>query len=241
MIELKNISAGYGRERILDSISLTVPKGKLVSVIGANGSGKSTLLKTIVGIISPICSTVMSRKDIAKRISYLCQGKSVPDMTVEQMVMHGRFPYLKYPRKYTKIDREIADRAIEEMGISALAERTMSSLSGGMRQKAYIAMALTQDTDYILLDEPTTFLDISGQLELMRILRALTDNGKGIAAVMHDLPLAFTCSHSIAVLQNGRISACDTPQNICQSGIVKSVFGVELGYCAEGDYYHYNI
>lgn len=250
MIELKNLSAGYGRERILDSISLTVPKGKLVSIIGANGSGKSTLLKTIVGIISPESgdiliddkpTTDLSRKDIAKRISYLCQGKSVPDMTVEQMVMHGRFPYLKYPRKYSKIDREIADRAIEEMGISALAERTMSSLSGGMRQKAYIAMALTQDTDYILLDEPTTFLDISGQLELMRILRVLTDNGKGIAAVMHDLPLAFSCSDSIAVLQNGRISACDTPQNICQSGIVKSVFGVELGYCAEGDYYHYNI
>ena len=250
MIELKNLSAGYGRERILDSISLTVPKGKLVSIIGANGSGKSTLLKTIVGIISPESgdiliddkpTTDLSRKDIAKRISYLCQGKSVPDMTVEQMVMHGRFPYLKYPRKYSKIDREIADRAIEEMGISALAERTMSSLSGGMRQKAYIAMALTQDTDYILLDEPTTVLDISGQLELMRILRALTDNVKGIAAVMHDMPLAFSCSDSIAVLQNGRISACDTPQNICQSGIVKSVFGVELGYCAEGDYYHYNI
>lgn len=248
MIELKSISAGYGGDNVISNISLKLSKGRLISVIGANGSGKSTLLKTAVGIIAPSSGEItldnnsaadLSRQDIAKRISYLAQGRSVPDMTVEQMVLHGRFPHLKYPRRYGKKDREIAAGALEQMGISDLSDRPLPSLSGGMRQKAYIAMALTQDTDYILLDEPTAYLDISAQLELMKILRSLADNGKCVVTVMHDLPLAFSCSDSIAVLKNGGILMYDTPENVCADGLVKSVFGVELQYCSSGNYYNY--
>ncbi|MDY3928520.1 MAG: ABC transporter ATP-binding protein [Clostridia bacterium] len=248
MINIENLSAGYDKKQILYNISLSLPKGKLISVIGPNGSGKSTLLKSTVGIIKPFCGDIfidnqktdnMSRKEIARKTAYLAQGKGTPDMTVLQMVLHGRFPHLSYPRRYSDNDRKIAFSALKQTGISELAERHMSSLSGGMRQNAYIAMALAQDADYILLDEPTSFLDISHQLELMKTLRGLADRGKGIVSVLHDLPLAFTFSDSIIIIKEGRIILCDTPKAICASGIVKDIFGVELYYSADENNYFY--
>ena len=249
MIELKNVCFCYGKSKCLNNVSLELPKGKLVCVVGPNGSGKSTLLKTTVGIL-PLLSgqilvdntdiSTLSRKDYAKRISYLAQGNGVPDMTVMQLVLHGRFPHLSYPRKYGNKDKAIAKNALEQMGISELCDRPLTSLSGGMRQKTYIAMALTQDTDYVLLDEPTTYLDISGQLELMKTLRSLADNGKGVVTVMHDLPLAFGCSDIIAVLKDGEIFDFDRPKNVCEKGVIKEVFGVELKYCKSGNYYYFD-
>lgn len=248
MIEMKNIFSGYGKETIINDISLKIPQGKLISVIGPNGSGKSTLLKTMAGIVTATSGEIiinnkaivdLSRQDIAKEIAYLAQGKSVPDMTVEQMVLHGRFPHLKYPRRYTENDHEIAINSLKQMGIDQFAGKPLATLSGGMRQNAYIAMALAQNTNYILLDEPTTYLDISNQIELMKTLRSLADSGRGIVTVMHDLPLTFRFSDNIIVLKNGRISMCDTPENICKSGIIEDVFGVTLQYCATENYYHY--
>ena len=145
MIELKNITAGYDGKTVLSGVSLSIPKGKLISVIGTNGSGKSTLLKTVVGIITAQAGEIvidgrssaeLSRQDTAKKIAYLAQGKSVSDMTVEQMVLHGRFPHLSYPRRYGEKDREIAFEALKQMGLDELAGRPLSSLSGGIRQKA---------------------------------------------------------------------------------------------------------
>ena len=178
----------------------------------------------------------MSRNEIAKKIAYLSQGKNTPDMTVMQMVLHGRFPYLSYPRKYTSRDREIAYSAMEQVGIADFAEKPLFMLSGGMRQNAYIAMALAQDTDYILLDEPTTYLDIAHQLELMRLLKQLSDNGKGIVTVMHDLPLAFDFSDKLTVMSNGKIIAYGTPSEICESHIVEDIFGVKIKQVQKGKY-----
>lgn len=246
MIELKKVTAGYPSKTVLSEISLSVPKGTLISVIGKNGSGKSTLLKTVIGIINAKSGEMLvdgeselSRQSMAKKVSYLAQGKSVSDMTVEQLVLHGRFPHLSYPRRYSKKDREISSAALRQMGIADIAGTPLSALSGGMRQKAYIAMALAQDTDYILLDEPTTYLDISNQVELMKILRSLADRGKGIVAVMHDLPLAFGFSDRIAVIKDAKIAAFDTPQKICDSGIVQEVFGIDLQYSPAEKSYHY--
>lgn len=248
MLELKNIRAGYGKRQILNGVSLTVPKGKLVTVIGPNGSGKSTLFKSAAGIIPTLSGEVLidgakaadlSRSGTAKKIAYLAQGKSVPDMTVFQLVLHGRFPHLSYPRRYTQKDKRLAIEALNKTGLAERAESPLSSLSGGMRQNAYIAMALAQDTDYILLDEPTTYLDISHQLSLMKNLRELAKEGKGVAAVLHDLPLAFTFSDIIAVLSGGEITACGEPLKICKSGIISEVFGTELNYSeAERCYYY---
>ena len=246
MIELKKVTAGYPSKTVLSEISLSVPKGTLISVIGKIGSGKSTLLKTVIGIINAKSGEMLvdgeselSRQSMAKKVSYLAQGKSVSDMTVEQLVLHGRFPHLSYPRRYSKKDREISNAALRQMGIADIAGTPLSALSGGMRQKAYIAMALAQDTDYILLDEPTTYLDISNQVELMKILRSLADRGKGIVAVMHDLPLAFGFSDRIAVIKDAKIAAFDTPQKICDSGIVQEVFGIDLQYSPAEKSYHY--
>lgn len=214
---------------MLNDVSAFFEKGKLTSIIGVNGCGKSTLLKAILGIL-PLSGgeitvdgenlLTMSRNEIAKKIAYLSQGKNTPDMTVMQMVLHGRFPYLSYPRRYTGRDREIAYSAMGQVGILDFAEKPLFMLSGGMRQNAYIAMALAQDTDYILLDEPTTYLDIAHQLELMRLLKQLSENGKGIVTVMHDLPLAFDFSDTLTVMSNGGIIAFGTPSELCNLPII---------------------
>ena len=181
----------------------------------------------------------LSRKAIAQKAAYLSQEKSTPDMTVEQMVLHGRFPYLGYPRHYTHQDREIVRSAMAQMGISSFAGKPLHALSGGMRQNAYIAMALAQSTDYILLDEPTTFLDIAHQLSLMKTLRKLADSGKGILTVMHDLPMAFTFSDRILLLQDGQVVCCDKPGAICKQKILEEIFGVTIVPAEDGQSYHY--
>lgn len=248
MIEVKNLFFKYEKNYILQNFSACFKKGQLTSVIGTNGSGKSTLLKTIVGILpidfgeifvdgTPLSS--LKCQDIAKKISYLAQGKNTPDMTAFQMVLHGRFPHLSYPRRYSRKDRDIAMNAMSKMGILDYAHKSMASLSGGMRQNVYIAMALAQDTDYILLDEPTTYLDIFHQLQLMKTLRSLTDEGKGIITVMHDLPMAFNFSDNIAVVSGGKAVVCSTPENVYKEGIINDIFGIELNYSSSEKNYYY--
>ena len=181
----------------------------------------------------------MNRNDISRRIAYLSQGKSTPDMTVEQLVLHGRFPHLSYPRRYSKHDYEIAIDAMKQMGIAQYAKKSLHTLSGGMRQNTYIAMALAQETDYVLLDEPTTYLDIAHQLELMKILRSFADNGKGIVAVMHDLPMAFTFSDKIILINDGRIVVDDLPEKINEHNVIDKVFRIALDRSKDGRSYSY--
>ena len=248
MLEVKNISAGYADNAVFDGVSVSFEKGKLTSIVGVNGCGKSTLLKAMLGILPLFGGKifvdgndlgVMKRNEIAGKIAYLSQGKNTPDMTVGQMVLHGRFPYLSYPRRYRDEDREMAKRAMREVGILHLAHQPLHTLSGGMRQNAYIAMALAQDTDYILLDEPTTYLDIAHQLDLMSLLRGLADMGKGVVTVMHDLPLAFRFSDEIALIADKSAIIKDTPDRMSVSPILKKTFGVDLARVkGEAPYYY---
>lgn len=247
MLEVKNISVGYGRNTVLDGVTVSFEKGKLTSIIGVNGCGKSTLLKAILGILPLSGGTVvidgndlqsMSRNETAKKVAYLAQSKNTPDMTVEQMVLHGRFPYLSYPRRYREADREMAKKAMDAVGISHLANKPLYELSGGMRQTAYIAMALAQDTDYILLDEPTTYLDIAHRLDLMRLLRGLANSGKGIVTVMHDLLLAFDFSDMLTAINNGRIAIQATPNEVGGSHMIEDIFDVKLMQTQENGYFY---
>lgn len=247
MLEWNDICAGYGSHRVLDGLNAAFGRGKLTAVIGVNGCGKSTLLKSAIGILPVSRGSIrldgapladMRRVDIARRIAYLAQGKATPDMTVMQMVLHGRFPYLGYPRRYSRRDREIAAQAMAQTGVDALAEQPLGTLSGGMRQNAYIAMALAQDTDYILLDEPTTYLDIAHQLQLMRLLRRLADGGKGILAVMHDLPMSFEFADDIAVMHRGQIVLHAAPSEVSRSPLIREIFGVEVARAPQGHYYY---
>ena len=247
MLEINNISTGYGKQTVLDNVTATFEKGMLTSIIGVNGCGKSTLLKSILGILPLQSGKInidgndlqsMSRNEIAKKISYLSQGKNTPYMTVEQMVLHGRFPFLSYPRQYSRQDKEAAKNAMKAVGIDKLAHAPLFTLSGGMRQNAYIAMALAQDTDYILLDEPTTYLDIAHQLEVMKLLKELADNGKGIVTVMHDLSLAFDFSDKLAVMNAGKILSQGTPGEISDFPIIEEIFGVKINRMQNYRYFY---
>ena len=245
MLDIRDLTAGYGKRKVLHSLSVGFEAGELTCIIGPNGCGKSTLLKAVLGLIPRTAGDVRldgeslagrKRGEIAKRIAYLAQGQSIPDMTVGQMVLHGRFPYLEYPRGYTACDRELARAAMERVGIAHLADEPMATLSGGLRQTAYIAMALAQQTPYILLDEPTTYLDVAHQVHILKLLRELSRDGRGVAAVMHDLPLALSYADRVAVMAGGKMRAVGTPLEILQSGVIREIFGVDVME-AEGEFF----
>ena len=237
MLELENVCVRYGDVSALEDISLSIEPGALLAVIGPNGSGKSTLLRAACGLL-PLFSggiradgealTALTPKQIAQRVSYLPQSRSVPDITAERMVLHGRFPHLGYPRHLRNIDREIAARSLEVVGGEALSHRSLRELSGGQRQRVYVAMALAQETGTLLLDEPTTYLDIAYQYQTARLLRRLAGQGKAVAAVMHDLPMAFRTADRIVVLDKGRIVVRGAPEEVFQSGVIPAVLGVSM-------------
>lgn len=247
MIRLNNLSVGYGDKAIIEDISYSFNKGELVSIVGRNGCGKTTLLKTLLGILPKQKGEIfindteidaLSVKERARIISYLPQGKTTPDMTVEQMVLHGRFAHLSYPRRYRKIDREIAENAMRTTGVFEYRLLDLKALSGGMRQNAYIAMALSSSTDYILFDEPTTYLDLPSQIEFMKSIKRLCQQSKGVITVMHDLALALNYSDKMLVISGGKPIAFDSPLKIFESGILDEVFSVKVEK-NEGDQGYY--
>ena len=192
--------------------AVTLESGKVTIVVGPNGCGKSTLLKSLIRLnphssgeilVNGINIEQYSSINLAKKIAYLPQNRNVPEITVLKMVLHGRFPYLSYPRRYKKEDIEKAREALCWAEMEELAEQSMSSLSGGTRQKVYIAMAIAQDTPVILMDEPTSFLDIAHQLRLMELAKELAKKGKAVVLVLHDLSLAMRIADVIVVMADG--------------------------------------
>lgn len=236
MLEINNVFAGYGRENVLNGVTLTADKGKFTVLIGKNGSGKSTLLKSIVGILDYCGEIKVSGKNIlnlsdiqrAREVSYLPQVKNAPDMSVKSLLLHGRFPHLSYPRRYGKKDMEIVDKVMGTLGISELSENLVSELSGGQQRKAYIAMALSQETPVILMDEPTTYLDAAEQFRLLETVKKLAAEGKTIVAVMHDIALALKYADNVAVMDGGKILYCGSCEELASSGIIEKVYGVKL-------------
>ena len=248
MVEIRQLCAGYHDRRVLHGMDLTIPGGKLTVILGPNGCGKSTLLKVLCGILPLESGEVLldgenvktfSQRTMAQKVAYLAQSRHVPDITVLRLVLHGRFPYLGYPRRYRKEDYAHADRAMEAMGISDLADTPLQNLSGGQRQKVYIAMALAQDTPLILLDEPTTYLDISHQLQMMDHARHLTKQGKTVVMILHDLPHAFRTADHMILMENGRVSAEGAPEELYASGAVDRIFGIKLGRAHTEDGWRY--
>ena len=246
MLEIKGLVASYGKEKVLDGIDLTCESGKICTIVGKNGCGKSTLLKAVLQMLPNACGdiyvkdgslTAMSAAERSKRVAYLSQDKSIPDISVGRMVLHGRFPYLSYPRRYKESDFAIAKESMEKLGIYSLRDRQLSELSGGMRQKVYIAMALCQQTDVILMDEPTSYLDIAQQYILIDTVRDLAKEGKTVLLVLHDLLLAMKVSDKIALLENGVVGFEGTPSEFITSGVPERVYGI--GIRAIDDEYYY--
>lgn len=236
MVEIQNLTAGYPGNPVLQDVSLTFPSGKVTVLLGPNGCGKSTLLKALAGILSARGSVTVGGtelfslpgKERAKKIAYLPQSRQIPQIPVQRLVLHGRFPYLSYPRRYRQEDEQIARNALQQLGIENLSHRDVTSLSGGQRQKAYIAMALAQSTPVILLDEPNTFLDIGHQLQLMELSRYLAGEGKTVVLVLHDLTMALEYADRLAVMEEGTVCFQGTPEEVFQRGILSTVFGVEV-------------
>ncbi len=228
MVELKHLTAGYGEKTVLHDISIPFPPGTVTAILGPNGCGKSTLLKAAVGLL-PICSgEIRTEGHHARRIAYLPQSRRLPEMTAGRLVLHGRSPWLSWPRRYRAEDEAIARAAMERLGVAEFADIPLAELSGGTRQKCYLAMALAQGAETLLLDEPTAYLDIGHQLKLLGLCRELAAEGKAVAVVLHDLPLAMGYADRVAVLEAGSLLALDTPDAIFSSGILDRVFGVRV-------------
>lgn len=237
MIELRNVSAGYDGSTVVKDAVLTFEEGKITVLAGPNGCGKSTLLKTIMGIVPHTTGEIlingisvlhMNTKQVAREVAYLAQNKKAPDISVMKMVMHGRFAHLNYPRKYRKQDIEMAERAIDWAGLSEESEILVSKLSGGMQQKVYIAMALAQDAKTILLDEPTTYLDVAHQLRLMEMIKKLAKEGKTIVMVLHDLSQALQIADKMIVMKEGRIVSQGCPEEVYKDRSLETAFGVKV-------------
>lgn len=235
MLEARNLSAGYPGRAVLAGVSLAVRPGRVLALLGPNGCGKSTLLRTMAGLLPPLGGEVLldgrrdySPRQAAQRVAYLPQSRTAPNITVRRLVLHGRFPYLSYPRRYGREDYEAVDRALAAADTLDLADRPLPELSGGQRQKAYLAMALAQETEAILMDEPTTFLDIRHQLEVLALVRRLAEEGRGVVLALHDLCLALTAADDVAVLGEGRLLALGGPEAVYQSKVLERVMGVRL-------------
>ncbi len=250
MIELRHLRAGYPGQTVLEDVSLEFRPGQVLAVLGPNGCGKSTLLRTANGLLSKLGGEVLadsvplgslSAREIAQKAAYLPQSRATPNITAGRMVLHGRFPYLSYPRRYRAEDHAMVRRALDWVGASELADRTLAELSGGQRQKVYLAMALAQDTETVLMDEPTTYLDVSCQLEVMALARRLAEEGRAVVMVLHDLTLALRYAHRAVLLSEGRVRQIGTPEELFQSGVLERVMGIALGRVEteEGWRYYY--
>ena len=228
MVELRNLTAGYGEKTVLHDISITFPPGTVTAILGVNGCGKSTLLKAAAGLIPLQGGEVLAGEPRARHIAYLPQSRRLPELTAYRLVLHGRFPWLGWPRNYRKEDHTAAKAAMERLGVAEFADMPLPQLSGGTRQKCYLAMALAQEAPTILLDEPTSFLDPGHQLRFLEICRSLAAEGRAVVLVLHDLPLALRYADRVAVLDGGRLIALGTPDEIMSTDILQKTFGVQI-------------
>lgn len=236
--EAKRLITRYGKKTIIDGINVRIPKNKISVIIGANACGKSTLLKTMSRLIKPdegLISingksiTNMKSKELAKLLGLLPQSPVVPEgITVADLVARGRFPYQKIFSNMSKEDFDAVEEALEIMGISELADRNVDELSGGQRQRVWIAMALAQQTDILILDEPTTYLDITYQIEILDLLTDLNrKRGTTILMVLHDINLSSRYADYMFALKNGKLVDCGTPEEIINKDLIKDVFGLD--------------
>ena len=247
MIDIKDLRVSYEGSEVLHGIDAHFPKGRISVVIGPNGSGKSTTIKAMMRLADADGGSIeidgeplgsFTQTELARKMAYTPQGRNVPDITVSRMVMHGRFPYLSYPRRYRPEDHKKVRQALEWVGLMELADRKMEQLSGGQRQKVYLAMALAQDTDVILMDEPTTYLDIRNQFELLDRARILADQGKTVIMILHDLEAVLRYADHVVLMEDGRVAAAGTAQDVLASDALRQAFGVDMRFFETEDGVH---
>jgi iron complex transport system ATP-binding protein len=237
MISTKNLKVAYGDNIIIENLSVSIPKGKITALIGPNGCGKSTLLKTFSRINKPLAGEIQidsealcsySHKSLAKTLSMLPQVLVSPEgISVRKLVEYGRAPYVSHWGRLNESDHEIVEQAMLETGIQEMADRPVESLSGGQKQRAWIAMVLAQDTSIVLLDEPTTYLDLSHQVELMHLMRKLNQSGKTVVVVLHDLNQACRYCDHLVVVKEGKLTHQGSPLEIMNETLLEEVFDMK--------------
>lgn len=232
------LSAGYGAGRILHEIDLEIAAGKLTAIVGANACGKSTLLRCLARLLPPQAGEVsldgralrtIPAKALARRLGFLPQNPIAPEgITVLDLVSRGRHPHHGVFARWTKADETAVARALEVTGTEPLADRDLAALSGGQRQRVWIAMALAQETEILLLDEPTSFLDVSHQIEVLELLAELNrQRGTTIVMVLHELNLAARYADWMVGVKAGRIHAQGAADAVLTEGHIREIFGLE--------------
>lgn len=236
--QIDNLSSGYEKSLIFNRLNVVIPKGKITTIIGPNGCGKSTLLKTIGRILKKEHGEIylhnqnmddLSTKEIAKQLAILPQSPSAPfQLKVEELVSYGRYPHRKNINRLSKKDMEIIEWAMEVTNTVEYRQRELAQLSGGQRQRVWLAMALAQETNILLLDEPTTYLDMSHQLEVLNIIKDLNEkHGCTIVMVLHDINHAARYSDELIAMKQGEIIKCGTPEEIINAEVLKEVFQIQ--------------
>lgn len=238
-LKVENLDVNYGDKRVVKDVSFDIDSGKIVTIIGPNGSGKSTLIKAVGRCLKPAGGNIyldgsnirnMNTKVIAQKLAILPQIKNIAsDISVEELVSYGRYPHLKFRRRLNKKDMDIVDWALEKTDLVPLRKRFVTTLSGGEEQRAWLAMSLAQRPEVLLLDEPTTFLDISYQVEILELVKELNKTmGLTVVMVLHDLNQAARYSDTILVVKDGRLWNQGTPDKVMNKRLLREVFRIEV-------------
>ncbi|MDE5823971.1 MAG: ABC transporter ATP-binding protein [Lachnospiraceae bacterium] len=251
MLEFCHADVNCSLVPILYDISVVFQTGEITTVIGPNGCGKTTLLQCLNGSSKVTSGSIrlddmdylaMPLKERARRLSFLPQVRTIiPALPVRTLVEHGRFPHLGFTRRKSQKDIAIVEKAMNFAHVSPYAAQYADTLSGGIRQRAFFAMSLAQDCDYIVLDEPTTYLDLNGQREFMEMIIQLKKQGKTIILVLHDLGQALRISDTLVIMQDRKIAATATPKECLQQHIIEDVFDIRIKEFSddEGSYYFF--
>ncbi|MFC0451476.1 ABC transporter ATP-binding protein [Rhodococcus jostii] len=240
----EHLSLGYGDRVIVDNLDLAVKTGVITTVIGPNGCGKSTLLRALGRLLKPRNGSVlldgkaigsMRTKDVARTLGMLPQAPVAPEgLTVADLVARGRHPHQSWLRQWSSDDEGEVAEALALTGVSDLADRPVDQLSGGQRQRAWISMALAQGTDILLLDEPTTYLDLAHSIEVLDLVDRMHEElGRTVVMVLHDLNLAIRYSDQLIVMRDGTIVAAGAPKDIISAELLLEVFGLEAAVIAD--------
>jgi iron complex transport system ATP-binding protein len=237
-LQTELLEVAYGDKSIVKDLTIEIPKGKITALVGANGSGKSTILKTMARVMKPKNGMVLldgksihkqSTKAVAKQLAILPQNPVAPEgLTVSELVAYGRYPHQKGFGTLTPYDKEVIAWSIEVTGMAHFEQRAVDQLSGGQRQRAWIAMALAQETETLFLDEPTTFLDMAHQLEVLMLLHKLNrEENRTIVMVVHDLNHATRYADHMIAIKNGRVVCEGSPADTVTADNLREVFNIE--------------
>ncbi|OSC64975.1 ABC transporter [Streptomyces sp. 4F] len=232
----RGVTVGYGARTVIDELDVTVPPGVVTTIIGPNGCGKSTLLRTLSRLLKPAGGRVvldgediatLRTRDVAKKLGLLPQAPVAPEgLTVSDLVARGRHPHQSWLRQWSSDDADVVARALAMTGVSDLAGRPVDSLSGGQRQRVWISMTLAQGTDLLLLDEPTTYLDLAHAIDVLDLVDDLHESGCTVVMVLHDLNLATRYSDNLVVMRDGAILAQGHPRDVITAELLHEAFGL---------------